>query len=127
MLSRFLLAARENAQSVVYGDGEQSRDFTYVENVVDATLRACEAPGVAGRVFNVGAGGRVTLNQVLGELERISQRSLQPRYDPPRSGDILHSQADISLAREVLGYVPEVGWEDGLRRTWEWFQTGYEK
>jgi UDP-glucose 4-epimerase len=127
VLSRFLLAAREGTQPVVYGDGEQSRDFTYVENVVDATLRACEAPGAAGRVFNVGAGGRVTLNQVLRVLEQIVQRPLQPRYDPPRSGDILHSQADISMAREGLGYVPRVGWEDGLRRTWEWFQTSYEK
>jgi nucleoside-diphosphate-sugar epimerase len=127
VLSRFLLAAREGAQPVVYGDGEQSRDFTYVENVVDATLRACEAPGAAARVFNVGVGGRVTLNQVLHVLEQIAQRPLQARYDPPRSGDILHSQADISLAHEVLGYVPRVGWEDGLRRTWQWFQSGYEK
>jgi UDP-glucose 4-epimerase len=127
VLSRFLLAACEGALPVVYGDGEQSRDFTYVENVVDATLLACEAPGAAGRVFNIGAGGRVTLNQVLGVLEQIAQRPLQPRYDPPRSGDILHSQADIGLAREVLGYVPRIGWEDGLRRTWQWFQSGYEK
>lgn len=127
VLSRFLLAAREGNQPVIFGDGEQSRDFTYVENVVDATLRACQAEGATGRVFNVGAGGRVTLNQVVRELERIVQRRLEPRYDPPRTGDILHSQADISLAHNVLGYEPRVSWEEGLRRTWKWFQTGYEK
>ena len=127
VLSRFLLAASEGSQPVVYGDGEQSRDFTYVENVVDATLKACEAPGISGRVFNAGAGGRVTLNQVLAFLEHVVQRPLRARHDPPRAGDILHSQADISQAREALGYEPRVTWEEGLRRTWQWFQTSYEK
>jgi UDP-N-acetylglucosamine/UDP-N-acetyl-alpha-D-glucosaminouronate 4-epimerase len=123
VLSRFITALLDGTQPVVYGDGEQSRDFTYVENVVDATLRACEAPEASGKVFNVGTGGRYTLNQTLKLLEKISGRPAQARYDPPRSGDIRDSQADISLARRVLGYEPRVGFEEGLRHTWEWYKS----
>jgi nucleoside-diphosphate-sugar epimerase len=122
VLSRFITALQDGEQPVVFGDGEQSRDFTYVENVVDATLRACEAPEASGKVFNVGTGGRFTLNQTLKLLEKISGKPARPRYEPPRTGDILDSQADISLARRLLGYEPRVGFEEGLRRTWEWYR-----
>ncbi len=125
VLSRFMLALLEGTQPVVYGDGEQSRDFTYVANVVDATLRACEAPGASGKVFNCGTGVRITLNQALKELEKISGKPIRAKYDPPRTGDILHSQADVSLARSVLGYVPSVDFGTGLRRTWEWYERAY--
>ena len=127
VLSRFMLAVLEGQQPVVYGDGEQSRDFTYIENVVDETLRACEAKGASGLVFNGGTGARITLNEVLKLLEKISGQKIQAKYDPPRTGDILHSQADVSLARKVLGYEPGVQFEEGLRRTWEWYKTAYGK
>ena len=125
VLSRFMLAILEEEQMVVYGDGEQSRDFTYVDNVVDATLRACEAAGASGLVFNVGTGSRITLNQTLKLLEKISGKPLRAKYDLPRAGDILHSQADISLGRRALGYEPRVDFEEGLRRTWNWYREAY--
>jgi len=127
VLSRFMLAVLEGQQPVVYGDGEQSRDFTYIENVVDETLRACEAEGASGLVFNGGTGARITLNEVLKLLEKISGQKIQAKYDPPRTGDILHSQADVSLARKVLGYEPGVQFEEGLRRTWDWYKAAYGK
>src|SRR5277367_309315 len=127
VLSRFMLAAIEGRPPVVYGDGEQSRDFTYVENIVDEALRACEAPGASGLVFNGGTGARVTLNQVLKLLEQISGKTIKPQYDAPRNGDIRDSQADVSLARSVLGYQPRVLFEEGLKRTWEWYKNAYAK
>jgi UDP-N-acetylglucosamine/UDP-N-acetyl-alpha-D-glucosaminouronate 4-epimerase len=122
VLSRFCTAFLEETQPLVYGDGEQSRDFTYIENVVQANLLACEAPGASGKIFNVGTGGRFTLNQTLALLQKISGKELGAKYDPPREGDIRDSQADISLAREVLGYEPKVAFEEGLQRTFEWYQ-----
>jgi len=125
VLSRFMLAAIQGQPPVVYGDGEQSRDFTYVENVVDETLRACEASGASGMVFNGGTGARITLDQVLRLLETIAGKKIQAKYDAPRPGDIRHSQADISLARTVLGYEPRVSFEEGLKRTWQWYLAAY--
>jgi nucleoside-diphosphate-sugar epimerase len=125
VLSRFMLAVIRNEQPVIYGDGEQSRDFTYIDNIVDETLRACDATDASGKVFNGGTGARITLNQVLKLLERITGEKIQPRYDPPRAGDIRDSQADISLARKVLGYQPLVGFEEGLQRTWAWYSSAY--
>jgi nucleoside-diphosphate-sugar epimerase len=127
VLSRFMLALLDGAQPVVFGDGEQSRDFTYVDNVVDETLRACEAPGASGKVFNGGTGARITLNQVLKLLEKISGKPAKAKYDLPRNGDILHSQADIQLAAKILGYKPLVNFEEGLKRTWAWYQKNYAK
>ena len=125
VLSRFMLAILRGEQPVVYGDGEQSRDFTYIANVVDATLRACEAKGVSGKVFNGGTGARIALNQVLKLLEKITGKKIQAKYDPPRTGDIRDSQADISLARKLLGYEPSVLFEEGLSRTWQWYKAAY--
>jgi nucleoside-diphosphate-sugar epimerase len=127
VLSRFMLAVLQGQQPVIYGDGEQSRDFTYIENVVDQTLRACEAPGANGVVFNGGTGARITLNQVLKLLEKITGKKISAKYDPPRTGDIRDSQADISLARKLLGYQPRVDFEQGLQRTWEWYKGAYGK
>ncbi len=127
VLSRFSLALLDGGQPVVFGDGEQSRDFTYVDNVVDATLRACEAGGASGMVLNVGTGARITLNQVLKVFEKIIGKPIRARYDPPRTGDILHSQADVNLGRRVLGYEPRVDFEQGLRRTWDWYQKTYSR
>ena len=110
---------------MIYGDGKQSRDFTYVENVVDETLRACEASEASGKVFNGGTGARITLNEVIQILERITGKKIRPDYTPPRKGDILHSQADVSLARRLLGYEPRVHFEEGLQRTWDWYKNNY--
>lgn len=123
VLSRFCLALLKGEPPVVYGDGEQTRDFTYVANVVDATLRAAEAPGVSSLVCNIGTGGRFSLNRTLQLLNKIAGKSISARYERPRTGDIRDSQADISLAQKALGYVPSVDFEEGLRRTWEWYRA----
>jgi nucleoside-diphosphate-sugar epimerase len=127
VLSRFMLAVIEGQSPVIYGDGEQSRDFTYVENIVDETLRACDASGASGLVFNGGTGARITLNQVLKMLEHITGKIIQAQYDGPRNGDIRDSQADVSLARKILRYEPRVLFEEGLKRTWDWYKQAYAK
>src|SRR5215468_11257121 len=123
VLAKFCTAFLEDTRPGVFGDGEQTRDFTYVENAVQANLRACEAPHASGQVFNVGTGGRTSLNQVLKALAEISGKTLEAKYDPPREGDIRDSQADISEARELLGYRPEIQFAEGLRRTFEWYKS----
>jgi len=123
VLAKFCSAFLEDAQPVVFGDGEQTRDFTYVENAVQANLLACEAPSVSGKVFNVGVGGRVSLNEVVRALGKISGKTLETKYEPPRDGDIRDSQADITQARELLGYEPQVSFEEGLSRTYEWYRA----
>jgi len=108
-------------QPTIYGDGEQSRDFTFIENVVAANLLAADAPAekVSGKMMNVATGAAVTLNQVFEILRELTGYSGNPAYAEPRSGDIKHSLADISRARELLGYVPQVGFREGIRRTVE--------
>jgi nucleoside-diphosphate-sugar epimerase len=127
VLSRFMLAVIEGHEPVIYGDGEQSRDFTYVENIVDETLRGCEAPGASGLVFNGGTGARITLNDVLKLLSHIAGKTIRAKYDAARNGDIRDSQADVSLARRILDYEPRVLFEEGLKRTWEWYKKTYAK
>ena len=127
VLAKFCTAFLEDTPPVVFGDGEQTRDFTYVENAVQANLLACEAPNVSGKVFNVGVGGRVSLNEVLRELGKITGKTLEAKYEPPREGDIRDSQADISQAREFLGYSPQVSFEEGLARTFEWYRETQAK
>ncbi len=127
VLAKFCTAFLEDTQPLVFGDGEQTRDFTYVENAVQANLLACEAPNVSGKVFNVGVGGRVSLNEVIRELGKITGKTLEAKYDPPRDGDIRDSQADISQAQEFLGYEPQVTFEEGLARTFEWYRETQAK
>ena len=127
VLAKFCTAFLEDTPPVVFGDGEQTRDFTHVENAVQANLLACEAPNVSGKVFNVGFGGRVSLNEVLRELGKITGKTLEAKYEPPREGDIRDSQADISQAREFLGYSPRVSFEEGLARTFEWYRETQAK
>src|ERR1700757_1450315 len=127
VLAKFCNAALEVTQPMIYGDGEQTRDFTYVENAVQANLLACEAPNVSGRVFNIGVGGRFSLNQTVGLLNKISGKNLEAKYEPGRDGDIRDSQADITQAREFLGYEPVVGFEEGLRPTFEWYRATQAK
>ena len=121
VLSLFASAMRDGAVPTVHGDGEQSRDFTFVQNVAQVNIQACETPGASGMVFNVGTGGRFTLNHTLRLLEKFAGRAANAKYMEPRKGDIRDSQADISLARRHLGYDPTVGFEEGLRRTWDWY------
>lgn len=123
VLSIFIAAYLRGKIPTIFGDGEQSRDFTYVENVVDATLRACKAPDAPGRIINVGVGERHSLNQTVAALNGIFGRQVTPNYGPPRQGDVRHSQADVSLARQVLGYKPKVPFELGLRLTVEWYRS----
>ena len=120
VISLFATALLEGRQPIVYGDGEQTRDFTYVANVVDGVLRAAEAPGVAGEVINVATGGRVSLNELLAVMNRLTGAGLPAIYKESRAGDVRDSQADISKARRLLGYRPLVSLEDGLRQTLDW-------
>ena len=125
VLSRFILAVLQGHSPVIYGDGEQSRDFTYIENVVDETLRAAKISGASGMVFKGGTGARITLNEVVSQLAEITGRKIAVKYEPARDGDIRDSQADISLAKQTLGYEPRVQFSEGLRRTWEWYRQHY--
>jgi nucleoside-diphosphate-sugar epimerase len=120
VISLFSTALLEGRQPIIYGDGEQTRDFTFVSNVVDGVLRACEAPGAAGEVINVATGRRVSLNELLRVMNRIVGTNLQAVYKPARSGDVKDSQADISKAHAMLGYTPHIDLEEGLRRTLAW-------
>ncbi len=119
MVPLFITAIARGEPVTIFGDGEQSRDFTYVENVVDATLRASEAEGASGRIFNVAAGSPASVNAVAEAIGRILDRPVERRHEPPRPGDIRDSWADVSEAGRVLGYRPSIDLEEGLRRTIE--------
>ncbi|HYP52899.1 MAG TPA: GDP-mannose 4,6-dehydratase, partial [Pyrinomonadaceae bacterium] len=108
---------------VIYGDGEQSRDFTYISNVVEANLRAAETTSGVGHVINVANGQRTTLNELLSLLKKILGREeVEAEYRETRVGDVRHSLADITRARELLGYEPRVALEEGLRKTYDWWK-----
>jgi nucleoside-diphosphate-sugar epimerase len=115
----FIAAIDQGQPITVYGDGEQSRDFTYVANVVDATIRAAEAPAANGRIFNVAAGSPASVNHIAETIGVILGKSVEKRYEPPRAGDIRDSWADITAARETLGYEPHVDLAAGLELTAE--------
>ena len=123
VIPRFASALLENKRPVVYGDGLQSRDFTYVENVVEANLLAAEAEGAAGRAFNVGCGGRYSLLDLLARLKAIIGSDIEPLHEAARAGDVRDSQASIESAREALGYNVTVGFEEGLTRTVDWYRA----
>ncbi len=121
-IPRFITWALKGEPLEVHGDGTQSRDFTYIENVVEANLLAANAPAVAGEVFNVGCGNRVSLLEIIHLLERIVGRPLERRHAPRRQGDVPHTLADIGKAKRFLGFMPLVEFEEGLRRTVEYFR-----
>ena len=123
VISVFATALLENRSPTIYGDGEQTRDFTYVANVVDGVLRACEAPGASGEIINVATAGRISLNDLFREMRKIVDASVEPTYAEPRQGDVRDSQADIAKAERILGYQPIVSFEEGLKRTIEWYRT----
>lgn len=120
VIPKFITAIQEGVAPIVFGDGEQSRDFTFVDNAVAANLMAATADGMAGEAFNVACGAQFTLNQLLDKLRAILGSDQQARYDPTRVGDIMHSYADITKIRKV-GYKPVVEFDDGLARTVEFF------
>jgi UDP-glucose 4-epimerase len=117
VIPKFIVALKDGISPEIYGDGEQSRDFTFVEDVVQANLLAMDAPNAAGHAFNVAAGHEHSLNELVATLNRLLGSDVEPVYRPPRPGDVRHSLADISLARRLLGYDPAVSFEDGLERT----------
>jgi len=119
----FTSAILRGEAPVVYGDGEQSRDFTYIDNVIDGNLLAMEAPQAYGEVVNLACGGRITVNQVITAINDVLGTKVKPRYVDPRPGDVRHSCADISVARELLGFSPSVGFQDGLGRAIEYYRS----
>lgn len=123
VVPRFVTALLEGKKPVIYGDGLQSRDFTYVENVVNANLLAAEAEGVAGRAFNVACGGRYSLLDLLGRLKEIIGSGIEPIHEAARAGDVRDSQASIEKAQKGLGYQVSIDFEEGLRRTVEWYRA----
>ena len=125
VLAKFITQMLRGEQPTINGGGEQSRDFTFVENAVQANLLACRAPAgqAAGKMFNVATGRRVSLNETFRVLRDLTAYSGEPKYGPERAGDVKHSLADISCAEAALGYKPSVGFEDGLRRTVEWYRS----
>jgi len=123
VISLFATALLEGRQPIIYGDGEQTRDFTYVANVVDGVLRACEAKKAAGEVINVATGGRISLNQLLRVMNAIVGTNLQAIYKEERAGDVKDSQADIAKAKALLAYEPTVSLEEGLKHTLEWCRS----
>jgi len=126
VLAKFITQMLKGEQPTIFGDGAQSRDFTYVDNAVEANLLACKAPAseVAGRVFNVATGRRVDLNETFQTLKKLIGYSGDVQYCPERAGDVKHSLADMSRAEKHLGYKPKVDFEEGLRRTIEWYKGG---
>ena len=123
VISLFISALCDGRPPTIYGDGEQTRDFTYVANVVDGVLRACEAPGAAGAVINVATGARISLNTLFRAVRELVGARVDPVYAPARAGDVRDSQADIQKARRLLGYEPTVSFEEGLKKTVDWYRA----
>ena len=123
VLSLFMKAVLERRAPTIFGDGEQSRDFTFVEDVAALNLKAARAPNASGKLYNGGNGGRITLNQAWALLQKFEGVEIPPKFGPPRPGDVRHSQADTTLAVRDLGHAPQYSFEEGMRRTLEWYRT----
>jgi UDP-glucose 4-epimerase len=125
VLAQFITKMLKGEQPTIFGDGKQSRDFTYIDNVVEANLLACKAPAteVAGRVFNVATARGVDLNETFQVLKKLTGYTGEVKYGPERTGDVKHSVADISRTEKHLGYKPKVSFEEGLARTIEWYKA----
>jgi UDP-glucose 4-epimerase len=123
VLSLFMKSVLERRSPTLFGDGEQSRDFTYVEDVAELNLKAARAKNVSGRVFNGGNGGRITLNQAWALLQKIEGVEIAPNFGPPRVGDVRDSQADTTAAVRDLGHAPRFSFEEGMRLTLEWYRN----
>jgi nucleoside-diphosphate-sugar epimerase len=123
VISLFIEALATGQRPRIHGDGRQTRDFTYVGDVVRGVLAAATTPGIAGEVFNVAVGGRISLLELVGTLQRLLKTSVEPVFGEPREGDVRDSQADIVRARQKLGFEPQTSFEDGLRETVAWYQA----
>lgn len=123
VIALFIAGMSAGKAPTVHGDGLQSRDFTYVGNAVQALMKAAAAPGVSGRVYNVGVGASITVLDLVEALNKQLGTCLKPTFGPPRTGDVKYSRADISAAKEELGYAPDVSFEDGLKKTVEWYRS----
>jgi nucleoside-diphosphate-sugar epimerase len=121
VIPKFITALLKQQPPTIFGDGEQSRDFTYIKNVVWANIRAATAPKAAGKIINIATGVRITLNELIGKLKVIIKSELHPVYTAPREGDIKHSLADVTVAERLLDYQPLVSFDEGLKKTVEWF------
>lgn len=122
VIALFITAMASGRVPTVHGDGLQSRDFTYVANAVQALIRAAEAPGISGKVYNIGTGRSITILDLVAALNRLLGTKLVPKHGPPRPGDVRHSRADISRARADLQYEPTVAFEEGLEETLRWYR-----
>jgi len=123
VISRFISVLMSGETPIIFGDGEQSRDFTFIANVVDANLKAAQSSTALGHVINVANGERITLNELLEVLKKLTGReNVKAEYKETRAGDVRHSLADITAARELLGYKSLVGLEEGLKETIRWWQ-----
>ncbi len=122
VIPRFIQALLQNESPTIYGDGKQSRDFTYVDNVVDANLLAAFSPGAKGEIMNLACGEATTLLELLKILQQLTGHSIAPKMAEPRSGDVRHSRADITKAQQILNYAPKVSLADGLERTVKWYR-----
>jgi UDP-glucose 4-epimerase len=124
VISRFILALESGHSPVIYGDGEQTRDFTYVANAIDANLLAAQAPDASGKVFNIANGKSISINELLETLKRLTGRpDVNAEHAAARMGDVRDSLADIEAAKTGLGYSPRVGLEEGLKLTLDWWKT----
>jgi nucleoside-diphosphate-sugar epimerase len=128
VLAKFISMMLSGKQATIFGDGEQSRDFTFIDNVVHGNLLAATAPAdkVAGKVFNVATGTRITLNETYRILQKLIGYKGDPRYEDERRGDVKHSLADISAAKAAFGYEPQVSFEEGLKKTVEWYRSVHQ-
>ncbi len=122
VLSLFMTSVLDRKAPTILGDGEQSRDFTFVDDVAELNLKAARAKGVAGRMYNAGNGGRVTLNQAWALLQKLEGVAIPAEYGPPRAGDVRDSQADTTLAVRDLGHAPRYSFEEGMRITLDWYR-----
>lgn len=120
VIPKFITAIMNGERPVIFGDGLQSRDFTYVQNNVEANLMACTASGAAGKAFNIACGETYSLLDVIAAINELLGKSIEPIFDPPRAGDVKHTQADIEKAREIIGFNPSVTFMEGLKKTVEW-------
>jgi UDP-glucose 4-epimerase len=123
VIALFVAALAADRSPTIFGDGQQSRDFTYVTDVVQALLRAAERPGISGRVYNIGTGRSVSVLDLVNALNRLLGKQVAARHAPARAGDVRHSRADVSRARRELGYDPAVAFEDGLAETLRWYRS----
>ncbi|HUJ71171.1 MAG TPA: SDR family oxidoreductase [Verrucomicrobiae bacterium] len=123
VIPRFITAIMRDESPIIFGDGKQTRDFSHIDNVIDANVAACEAPNEAlGESFNIACGSRISLLGLVDTVNKILGKKIKPKFDPPRPGDILHSRADISKAEKLLGWKPRVGFAEGIAKTIAWYQ-----